>query len=207
MAKKFDYFTALEAQGDFAVQEAVLLNEIFDQFDQTKMPVWLQQMHELENSADMKIHEVYTNLATEFITPIDREDILATGQRLDDIVDSIEDVLLKMHMFNVQQIPEPAVSFARLILSASTALVKLLTEFKTFKKSNNKVREYIVEVNDIEEEADRLYAETMNSLYRDHTDEPLYVIIWSNLFGQMELAIDNCEMVADGLDTIILKNT
>ena len=207
MAKRFDYFEILEQQGDYAVKEAELLLHIFENFNIEKLPDWLTQMHKLENDADMQIHLVYTHLATEFITPIDREDILATGQNLDDIVDSIEDVLLQIHMYNVQEVGQPAIEFARLILAAATALKKALTEFHSFRKSNNKIRDYIVEVNDVEEEADRLYAKTMNSLFRDHTDNPLFVMIWSNLYAQMELAVDSCEMVADGLDTIILKNS
>lgn len=207
MAKRFDYFATLENQADFAVQEAELLLHIMNNYDPQKMPDWLAQMHELENAADAQIHEVYKHLATEFITPIDREDILLMAQKLDDIVDSIEDVLIQMHMYNVLELHDSALSFAELVLSSAQALKRALAEFQSFKKANSQVKDYIVEVNDVEEEADHLYATTMHELYRDNTADPLYIMIWGNLFGQLELAVDNCEIVADNLDTIILKNS
>ncbi|MCL2137509.1 MAG: DUF47 family protein [Coriobacteriia bacterium] len=207
MAKKFNYFETLEKQGDFAVQEAELLLDIFESFDPLKMPEWLTQMHVLENEADSQIHQILTHLAIEFITPIDREDILSAAQRLDDIVDNIEEVLLQLHMYNITEIHPAAIDFTKLILAATQSLKKALTEFQNFKKSHNQVREYIVEVNDVEEEADRLYAQVMNSLYREHSDDPLYVMIWSNLFAQMEKSVDLCEVIADDLDMIILKNS
>jgi predicted phosphate transport protein (TIGR00153 family) len=207
MAKKFDYFATLENQADFAVQEAELLLHIMKNFDPHKMPEWLAQMHDLENAADAQIHEVYKHLATEFITPIDREDILLMAQKLDDIVDSIEDVLIQMHMFNVLELHKSALSFAELVLASAQALKRALAEFQTFKKANSQIKDHIVEVNDIEEEADHLYATAMHELYRDNTSNPLYIMIWGNLFGQLELSVDSCEIVADNLDTIILKNS
>ena len=207
MAKKFDYFATLVTQAEFAVKEAELLLHIMQNYDQQKMPEWLAQMHTLENEADVQIHEVYKHLATEFITPIDREDILLTAQKLDDIVDSIEDVLIQMHMYNVQELHKSALDFAELVLTSTQALTRALTEFQTFKKANSQIKDGIVEVNDVEEEADRLYASAMHELYRDFTGDPLYIMIWSNLFGQLELAVDSCEIVADNLDTIILKNS
>ncbi|MCL2632582.1 MAG: DUF47 family protein [Coriobacteriia bacterium] len=207
MAKRFDYFEALENQADFAVKEAELLLEFVENFNFHDYPDWIAQMHTLENAADSQIHTIYTHLATEFITPIDREDILLTAQRLDDIVDSIEDILIQMHMYDVTALPEPAIKLVKLIMDATLALKRALEQFKSFKKSSNQVRSAIVEVNDVEEKADRLYFRTMHSLYREYKDDPLYVMIWSNLYAQMEAAVDNCEVVADNLDMIILKNS
>jgi predicted phosphate transport protein (TIGR00153 family) len=207
MAKKFDYFETLEKQGNYAVLEAEMLLNILRNYNPTNLPTWLVEMHELETAADEQIHQIYSHLATEFITPIDREDILSMGQRLDDIVDFIEDVLQQLHMYNVQEIYNPAFAMAELILNSSQTLKKALTEFRTFKKTSSEVRRYVVEVNDIENQADRVYTEIMLELFRDHTSEPLFVMIWSNLYDRMERVVDACETVADMIDTVILKNS
>ncbi|MDR0459044.1 MAG: DUF47 family protein [Coriobacteriales bacterium] len=207
MAKRFDYFATLEKQIDFAVLESELLLDILKDFQPDKVSGWIITMHQLETEADDQVHEIFTSLATEFITPIDREDILSVGQRLDDIVDYVEDVLQQIHMYNVREIHAPALELTELMRSSTLALKKALTEFHNFRKSSSLVRKYIVEVNDLEEEADRVYAEAMIDLFRSHADDPLFVMIWSNLFARMEKVTDACENVADMLDTIILKNS
>jgi predicted phosphate transport protein (TIGR00153 family) len=207
MAKRFDYFETLAKQGDFAVREAEMLLTVLRDFDPEQLPAMIIEMHELENAADSQIHQIFTHLATEFITPIDREDILSMGQRLDDIVDYIEDVLQLLHMYNVQAIHEPALTLAEIILASTKVLKQGLEEFSGFRKSNKMVRKYIVEVNDLEEQADQVYAEAMNKLFRTYTDQPLFVMIWSDLFARLERVTDACENVADMMDTIILKNS
>jgi len=207
MAKRFDYFETLEKQGDFAVQEAEMLLSILHDFDTEKMPVWLVEMHECENAADNQLHQIFSHLATEFITPIDREDILKMGQNLDDIVDFIEDILQLLQMYDVQTIYERAFAFAELILSSTRTLKLALAELSSFKKSSSRLRQYIVEVNDIENEADKVYIDAMIELFRNHKDDPLFVMVWSNLYDRMERVIDACESVADMMDTVILKNS
>lgn len=207
MAKRFDYFETLESLSDFAVREAEMLLATFNGYDSDQLPELLVRMHELENAADSQIHQIFMHLATEFITPIDREDILSIGQRLDDIVDYIEDVLQFMHMYNVQEIYQPSLTLAGIILEQAKVLKLGLSEFGSFRKSNKMVRKHIVEVNDLEEEADKVYAEAMNRLFREHTDKPLFVMVWSDLFARLERVTDACESVADMMDTIILKNS
>lgn len=68
-------------------------------------------MHEIEHSADLEAHEITKRLAKEFITPIEREDILLLVHKIDDITDCIEDVLLHMYMYNVRVIKEDAIKF------------------------------------------------------------------------------------------------
>ncbi|MCL2151270.1 MAG: DUF47 family protein [Coriobacteriia bacterium] len=206
MAKRFDYFETLQQQGDFAVQEAHLLLDVLNAYDATKLPQQIAQMHRLETEADELIHQIFTHLATEFITPIDREDILQVGQRLDDIVDYVEDVLQYLHMYNVQVIYEPALVLAEIILSSTQVLRKALQEFSNFKKSQM-LRKYIVEVNDLEEDADQQYLDAMVDIFRNHADDPLFAMVWSNLFYRMERVTDACENVADMIDTIVLKNS
>jgi uncharacterized protein Yka (UPF0111/DUF47 family) len=56
-------------------------------FDPQKVPQWVEEMHEIENAADKQIQEIFKNLANEFVTPIDREELNQISLRLDDVVD------------------------------------------------------------------------------------------------------------------------
>jgi len=203
---KYDYFEALERQGAFALQEAQMLIEILKNFDPAELPARVAEIHEIENAADNLNHEIFTHIATEFLTPIDREDIAELALRLDDVVDYVEDVVQQLHMYDIQEVHPPAFEMAELIEKATAALVGSLKEFRNFKKSKG-LAERIVDVNAIEEQADKLYFRTIRDLHQNYVDTPVFIIAWSNLFQRMERCIDACENVSDMMSTIALKNT
>ena len=204
--EKFDYFDALKQQGSFAHEEALMLIEVLRNFDPAELPSMTEAVHEIENAADQQVHELFTHIATEFLTPIDREDIAEIAQRLDDIVDYIDDVVQQLYMFNIQEVFQPAFEMADLIEKATTALVEALKEFRNFKKSKL-LSDRIIFVNDLEEEADKLYLQTIRDLYVNYADNPVFILAWSNMFLRMERCIDACENVTDIMSTITLKNT
>jgi uncharacterized protein Yka (UPF0111/DUF47 family) len=99
-----------------------------------------------------------------------------------------------------------AIPFVEVLLSATQTLKMALAVFCDFKKTSE-LKDRIVQVNDLEEVADRLYAEGMKSLYRDYTQDPVFVMIWSNLFERMERCADACENVSDMMATAALKHS
>ncbi|MDR1082811.1 MAG: DUF47 family protein [Coriobacteriales bacterium] len=202
---RFDYFDALERQGEYACEEARKLVDVLRDFDPKTVSEHLVTMHEIENAADEQNHQIFTHLAKEFVTPIDREDIIEVAHRLDDIVDYTEDVLQQIYMYDIQELYERALPMAVLMERATTALYSALDEFRNFKKSAA-LSAKIIEVNDYEEEADKLYTESIRDLYKNYREDPVYILMWSNVFSRMERCIDACENVADMLATILMKN-
>ncbi|MDR1421977.1 MAG: DUF47 family protein [Coriobacteriales bacterium] len=203
---RFDYFDALAQQGEYSCQEARMLLEFVQEFNpaDAKQNSWA--MHEIENAADMQTHELFLHLAREFITPIDREDIIEMTHRLDDIVDYIEDVSQQLYMYDVRTLHPNMLKMVELIVLTTETLHSALKEFRNF-KAKGTLGELIIEVNDIEEEADSLFLLSMRDLYRNHTDDPVFIMIWSNMFARMERVVDACENVADMMSTIVLKNS
>ena len=204
--EKYDYFRSMEHQGEYAREEAQMLVELLNEFDPETLPEKVTAMHEIENAADLQNHELFTHIATEFLTPLDREDIAEIAHRLDDIVDYIEDIPQQLYMFDVQEIFPQAQEMAKIIERATIALVGALHEFRHFKKSSAFATR-IIEVNDLEEEADKLYIESIRNLYRNYADNPVYIMAWSSIFVRMERCLDACENVCDMMATIVLKNS
>ena len=97
-------------------------------------------MHQLEHAADSKRHELGNQLAREFMPPIEREDISTLSQQLDNVVDSVEDIIRKIYMFNIDEMRSEALEFSKLILDTCAVFYKLLQEFSNFKKSNTSSR-------------------------------------------------------------------
>ena len=187
-----------------------MLVEVLNHFDPETLMEKVAAMHAIENAADEQNHEIFQNVVTEFLTPIEREDIVELAHRLDDIADYIDDVVQQLYMFDIREIYSEAIKMAELIVRATAALVAALQEFRNFRKAKGKTgtfHSHVVGVNDIEEEADRLYLLSIRDLYSNHTDQPVYIMAWSNIFMRMERCIDACENVVDMLGTIVLKNS
>jgi len=204
--EKFDYFVALEHLGEFATQEAHLLVEILNNFDPETLLERVGEMHQIENAADEQLHELFTHIATEFLTPIEREDIAEIAYRLDDVVDYIDDVVQQMYMYDVQEVYKPAFDMADLIIKATDALRDCLTEFRNFKKSKTLI-DRIILVNDLEDEADKFYLQMNRDLFKNYVETPVFILAWNNIFLRMERCIDACESATDIMATVALKNS
>lgn len=204
--KKFDYFEAFETIAGYAYEEASSLERIFLEYDSSKVREEMKAMHVTENAADQVNHEIYKHLIDEFITQLDRDDILLLAQCLDDIVDSIEDVMMRMYMYEIKEIFPPAVEMVSLIKKSVNALRIALADFPNFKKSET-LQRLLVDVSDYEEAADKKYVKAIRNLHVRHSDEPIFVMEWENLIGLMESCCDKCAHAGDAISTVIMKNS
>ena len=146
-----------------------------------------------------------SELARAFITPIEREDILELMQELDDVTDDIEDVLIRTYIFHILSIREDALRFADIISRCCGEMLKMMKEFRDFRKSKT-IHEMIVAINDLEEEGDRLYTEAVRRLFM-HSKDPIELMVWREIFDRMEKCCDACEHVANIVESIIMKNS
>lgn len=211
MAKKnrFDYFDAFERQTSLACKEAKALVGLFEEFhpeDEAWGRERLAEMHAIENEADNVNHDIMTHLAEEFMPPLDREDISELALMLDDVVDSIEEVVQHLYMYNVTELHPSALKIARVIAEATQALDEAMKVFREFKKPKKLMRLLTV-VHDKENAGDDLYIESKRDLFVNHADAPVtYLIGWNSMFSHMEECCDACEHVASLIQTVAIKN-
>ncbi len=203
--KEFDYFGNFCEVGEIASQAADYLYEALLSFDPESIGTYTEIMHKYENDADLKKHVLCRSLAHEFMPPIEREDISQLSQELDNIVDSVEDVIRKIYIFNIKEIRDQAVEFTKLVADACKLFDKLLKEFSNFKKSKE-IHNYVVEINTIENVGDKLHAESVRRLFLEDIT-PGEQLAWTMIFESLEISIDACENAADLIESIIIKNT
>ena len=209
MAKKerFNYFDAFEEQVAVAEEEIEVLIEAIENFKTADdlQPV-LEKAHEIEHRGDEINHVILTNVSTDFITPIERGDIIELAQNLDTLTDMIEGIIQRFYMFDIHFMHPQAIEFAQLIRKSLKALRKSMGTFREFKKVK-KIRAMVEDVNQFEEQADALYVETIRHLYTvDALNNAVRVEVWSRLFDRLEATCDACETVADTMANIMLKN-
>ena len=198
------YFENFAASTALSKEAATYLVSCLENYDPNNIQQMLDQMHSIEHRADVKKHEMSAALAKAFVTPVDREDLDMLSHQLDDVTDKIEEILQKFFIYNIQSIDPPAIQFAKMIVTFCDRLCALMGEFENFKKSK-KIHNLIVELNDVEEECDKLYLSSMRALTKDPSDV-LLVISWRDIYDCLESCADACEHVSECVGSVIMKN-
>ena len=205
LKKDENYFGTFVKLVNYSCQAAALLNEIMLNFNPDELEEKMKLMHNIEHAGDVERHIMMKKLAKEFITPIEREDIVSMADAIDNVTDNIEDVLMRMYMFNIKTMREDALKMAEIIVKCCEALRQALIEFHNFRKSQT-LHGLIVEINRMEEEGDELFTKAVRNLYVQGKD-PLEVYGWSRTLHFMEICCDACEDVADVIESVMMKNS
>ena len=208
MAKKgkLNYFKAYEELTELAIKEAEILIDACDNLESYEdIPKYMEPMHELENKGDDINHDIFEFVATDFVPPFDREDIVELAQALDNVLDYIDDVLGHMYIYAIRTMPNDAKRFAALILKLTKALNDAAQQLHNHKK-NKHFRQLLVDINSYEEEGDKLYKETQLYLHTKENAEIMHVVVWSRIYERMEKCCDAVEHSANIISTILMKN-
>ena len=207
MAKRKDenYFSTFAALVQYSCDAAHLLNRIINNFDPTEVEAKMEEMHEIEHAGDEGRHAMMERLAREFITPIEREDIVALADAIDNVTDTIEDVLLRIYMFNFREMREDAVKMTAIIVECCEALKEAMVEFANFRKSQS-LHKLIVEINRLEEEGDDLFVKATRNLFVNEKD-PVQIMAWRETLDYMEKCCDACEEVSEVIESVMMKNS
>ena len=199
------YFENFAASTALSKEAAAYLVTCLENYDPNNIESMLQQMHDIEHRADIKKHEMNEALAKAFVTPVDREDLDMLSHQLDDVTDKIEEILQMFYIYNIQTISPSAVVFAKNIVKSCELLCALMEEFENFKKSK-KIQKLIVQLNDVEEECDKLYLSSMRALTKEPADV-LLTVSWRDIYECLEACADACEHVSECVGSVIMKNT
>jgi predicted phosphate transport protein (TIGR00153 family) len=159
------------------------------------------EIKEVEHKCDFLAHEIIQRLNKTFVTPIDREDIHAMARTLDDVIDAIDDAAALIPLYRINTIRSGAREIAAVIL-AQTGEMKLALEAL---ESRRGLLEHAVEINRLENEADRLHMAAVSQLF-DEEREAIVVMKWKEILDVLEAATDRCEDVANLLENIVVKH-
>jgi predicted phosphate transport protein (TIGR00153 family) len=203
-ADKF-YFNNFLKATECCVEAAKFLDECFNNYDAEKLQENIIKMHEYEHKADEVHHEMSAALAKAFVTPLDREDIAQISANIDEVADTIEEVLQRLYVDEIKEIPEYFKTFSTKIVECCELLKRVLEELPTFKKPK-KLKEMILNLGALEEECDKLYLEGTLKIRKENTDVLLVIALRDTLY-KMERCADACEHVCDTIEMIVMKNT
>lgn len=199
------YFENFKQTTALSKKAALYLVECLENYDPDKIDVMMKEMHEIENAADMKKHEMSEALVKAFVTPVDREDLAMLSQNLDQVTDQIEEILQKFYIYNIQSVQPRILEFAKKLVKSCELLCELMEEFENFKRSK-KIRSLIIALNDVEEECDQIYLSSLREITKNPADA-YTAISFCKIYDCFESCADACEHASDCVETVIMKNT
>ena len=198
--KEEKFFPMFNKMAENIVDGAVALKDMLDNF---KNPSASQQaIKDIEHKGDLQTHDIIRKLNKSFITPFDREDIYSLASALDNIIDRIDSLAQHIVVYHIEKITPEAKELGFIILKSCETIEKAVA---TLNKKNQHISEYFVEINSLENEADRVRADAISRLFNEETD-PIHLIKWKDIYENMERVTDKCEDAANILESVVVKN-
>ena len=167
-------------------------------------PIWdkADEIKEVEHKCDFLTHEIIQRLHRTFVTPLDREDIHALARSLDDVMDAIDASAAIVRLYQIQHVRNDARELAKLVRMSADQVVIALQALER----KRGVAEPAVEINRLENEADRAHQAALRRLFEEERD-PIAIIKWKEILDFLEDATDRCEDVANVLEGVVVKHS
>lgn len=195
------FYRWFEEASENNYKAALLLEKLCKNFKDPKKIA--DQIHTLEHNGDQISHHIYKELNSVFVTPLDREDIIALTQALDNVIDLIHASASSIVTYNVKKITPVALELAQTILASSKIVAEVLPKLRN-RRGFPQVYKAIVEINRLENTADDLLSSGLSKLFKKPKD-PIDVIRWRDIYEMMENTTDKTEDIADVLQNLITK--
>jgi len=193
------FYNDFQALADELSRGATLLEEMLA----PDRPRWdkADEIKEVEHKCDFITHEIIQRLNRTFVTPLDREDIHELARSLDDVMDAIDASAALVRLYRLEHVRFGARELAQ-IVTASTRQIRLGLDALEQHKG---LITHAVEINRLENEADRTHQQAVSRLFEDERD-PIEIIKWKETLDFLEAATDRCEDVANVLEGVMVKH-
>lgn len=194
------FFDLLARSAGTLVRGSEALLDFFENFQDIEFKA--DRIRELEHEADFITHEVMAQLHQTFITPIDREDIVNLIQRMDDVMDYMEEASTATRIYHIQRTRQRAIEVAR-VMPEMTRLIEQAIQMLSA-GTLKEILPLTVEINSLENKADTIFRAAMGELFEEEAN-PAEIIKWREIYSDLEDATDSAEDVANVLEGVVLK--
>jgi hypothetical protein len=198
------FFDLLEASAENLKETA----HLFDRgFRTGNLESWVQLRRDvkvLEHKGDEITHEIVDRLNFTFVTPIEREDILALAHALDDVVDCLDGLSERLVLYKIGKPMGQALSLSGLVVEGSEQILFLIKSLRAMSDMKG-IRKGIEAVTEMENRGDAFFHSALAQLF-DHPDDPIELMKWKEIVALMENATDRVELVAKLVGSTVMRN-
>jgi hypothetical protein len=200
--RNYRFFDLLHASAKNLVEAGEALLDLMEHYQNVEMKI--AHIRELEHKGDAITHEIMARLHKTFVTPIEREDIARLADRMDDVMDHVEEATAAMKIYEVSGPTIHSVEMADIVRLMTLKVEEAISRLPDHRRLRDILPD-CVELNRLENAADDLFRRAMAELFHSET-APAEIIKWRDIYRQLEAATDRCEDVANLLEGIVLRH-
>lgn len=200
--KDTEFFDLFVESAEYFYRGALLMDEVM--LDYSKAEAKMREVIDLEHEADAVNDKIIDKLNQTFITPIDREDIYALANGLDDGVDLLHGTLQRVVLYRTGQAMEGAIKLNKLLIESTEEVIKAFSLLKNIRKNQTQILAATHKIGKLESEGDRVYRHEIAFLF-DKVKDPIELIKWKDILEDMENTLDHCEDVSDMIRGVVMK--
>ena len=200
--KSNEFFVLFEESAEYFYQATLLLDEVM--MDHRKADIKVKEINDLEHRADKVNDAIIDKLNQTFITPIDREDIYAIANGLDDGVDQLQGMLQRIVIYHTGEAREGALRLTKLLIESTAEIKRAAALLNAISKNQNEILAITSKIDKLESEVDHVFRGELAYLF-EYVKDPIELIKWKDLLEGLEDTLDHCERMADLLKGVVMK--
>ena len=197
-----EFFDLFVDSAKFFYKCAVIMDEIM--IEPSTAEKCVKEIIDLEHAADNVNNSIIDKLNQTFITPIDREDIFAVANGLDDGVDLLQGTVQRIVMYRTAEPKDGAIAMTKLLLQATEQIIKAFSLLKDIKKNREELLATTHRIGKLESEGDKVYRNEVASLF-DNEKNPIELIKWKDIIENLEETMDHCEDLSNMIRGVVMK--
>jgi len=204
MPKEGRFFVKFHAMAAHILEGCTLFERMLQDFEH--LETYSLDIRRKEHECDDLTHSVIDLVNKVFITPVDREDIQMLVKTMDDVIDLVNGATQCMQMYEIRAVPPGLSSMAHVLVLAMEEIEAALKALETMRRPEETLH-HCIEINRLENECDRINREQISRLFREHSEDPMLVFKYKEIYEMIEAASDRCEDVANVIEAITIKQT
>ena len=200
------FFPLLKEAADILDKAATLLEELFssDNNDENRVMDLCKAIKHEETEGDKVNAHIYKELNETFLTPLDREDISALADEMDDAIDAINRAAQKVLLFSPETLPPATTQLAQIIKQGAKEVQAAAYKLNEVKNSGGQVKSHVKRIKQLEEEADGIYERGTSALFKSEM-RTLELIKSKEIIQELEKSANKINTVGKVFKTIIVK--
>lgn len=196
------FYDLLEAQAEAAHKTAQAFHALTQDFGQAEQIA--ETVKRLESDADNLTHDLVNKADAKFITPLDKGDMHGLSQALDSITDTLEAAAARVWLYQIKALRPDLPAMTERLVSITQATREGVS-FLRHMKDHDALSPILVRIHNLENENDQLYRHALGALLNEPGADPILVIKWKEIYDRVEIVADECEHVADILESLVVK--
>lgn len=198
------FFEMFRQSADNILKGAEGLYEVLSNYTDADRKI--RRLKDIEHTGDELTHAIFNTLNQSFVTPFDRDDIGNLTTALDDVLDEIEEAAKRLRIYRIPEPTRLSIGFARIILDQAQVIARLIPRLENLREQRA-IRDDMVELHRLENEADDLMEEALSGLYTDVSDVPGLIAAaqWKDIYEVLEGATDRAERVGVVIESVLVK--